>query len=131
MFASLLTSVPGISEVFDRGLVTYTYNAKMNELGVREETLSKYTAVSRQVADETESGDQESAQETAQVFNTMVECLQQTVSVLGATAVNGAELIRKSGGTPLSGRQFYRASVGKAGLRQRDNCASGLGLFDP
>lgn len=56
MFASLLTSVPGISEVFDRGLVTYTYNAKMNELGVKEETLAKYTAVSRQVADEMVSG---------------------------------------------------------------------------
>ena len=56
MFASLLTSVAGISEVFDRGLVTYTYNAKMNELGVREETLSKYTAVSRQVADEMVTG---------------------------------------------------------------------------
>ncbi len=56
MFASLLTSVPGISEVFDRGLVTYTYNAKMNELGVKEETLSKYTAVSRQVADEMVTG---------------------------------------------------------------------------
>ena len=56
MFASLLTSVPGISEVFDRGLVTYTYNAKMSELGVREETLTKYTAVSRQVADEMVTG---------------------------------------------------------------------------
>ena len=56
MFASLLTSVPGISEVFDRGLVTYTYNAKMNELGVKEETLAKYTAVSRQVADEMVTG---------------------------------------------------------------------------
>lgn len=56
MFASLLTSVPGISEIFDRGLVTYTYNAKMNELGVKEETLSKYTAVSRQVADEMVTG---------------------------------------------------------------------------
>lgn len=56
MFASNLTSVPGISEVFDRGLVTYTYNAKMNELGVKEETLAKYTAVSRQVADEMVTG---------------------------------------------------------------------------
>ncbi len=56
MFASALTNVPGISEVFDRGLVTYTYNAKMDELGVREETLAKYTAVSRQVADEMVTG---------------------------------------------------------------------------
>ena len=56
MFASQLTNVPGISAVFDRGLVTYTYNAKMNELGVKEETLAKYTAVSRQVADEMVTG---------------------------------------------------------------------------
>ena len=56
MFASSLTNVPGISEVFDRGLVTYTYNAKMNELGVKEETLAKYTAVSRNVADEMVTG---------------------------------------------------------------------------
>ena len=56
MFASYLTNVPGISEVFDRGLVTYTYNAKMNELGVKEETLARYTAVSRQVADEMVTG---------------------------------------------------------------------------
>ena len=50
LFAGALTSVPGISEVFDRSLVTYTYNAKMKELAVREETLSKYTAESSQVA---------------------------------------------------------------------------------
>ena len=56
MFASQLTNVPGISAVFDRGLVTYTYNAKMNELGVKKETLAKYTAVSRQVADEMVTG---------------------------------------------------------------------------
>ena len=58
------------------------------------EETDLFEKISRQVADETESGDQESAQETAQVFNTMVECLQQTVSVLGATAVNGAELLK-------------------------------------
>ena len=50
LFAGALTSVPGISEVFDRSLVTYTYNAKMKELAVKEETLSKYTAESSQVA---------------------------------------------------------------------------------
>lgn len=50
LFAGALTSVPGISEVFDRSLVTYTYNAKMKELAVKEKTLSKYTAESSQVA---------------------------------------------------------------------------------
>lgn len=50
LFAGALTGVPGISEVFDRSLVTYTYQAKMEELSVQEETLSKYTAESSQVA---------------------------------------------------------------------------------
>lgn len=50
LFSGALTSVSGISEVFDRGLVTYTYHAKMEELGVKEETLAEYTAESSQVA---------------------------------------------------------------------------------
>lgn len=52
LFSAALTEVPGISKVFDRGLVTYTYGAKMEELGVKEETLSAYTAESSQVAEE-------------------------------------------------------------------------------
>ena len=55
-FASRLCSFPGISEVFDRSLVTYSYNAKMNELGVKFETLEKYTAVSSEVALEMAEG---------------------------------------------------------------------------
>ena len=50
MFAEKLVSVPGISAVFDRGLVTYTERAKIDELSVRRETLEKYTAESREVA---------------------------------------------------------------------------------
>ena len=50
MFAESLTGVPGISAVFDRSLVTYTYRAKMEELGVKAETLEAYTAESRETA---------------------------------------------------------------------------------
>lgn len=56
LFSGALTDMPGISKVFDRGLVTYTYGAKMDELGVREETLSAYTAESSQVAAEMAEG---------------------------------------------------------------------------
>jgi len=56
LFSGALTDFPGISKVFDRGLVTYTYGAKMDELGVREETLSAYTAESSQVAREMAEG---------------------------------------------------------------------------
>ena len=52
LIASRLTSIPGISEVFNRGLVTYSNEAKIENLGVTPETISKYGAVSRQTAEE-------------------------------------------------------------------------------
>lgn len=56
MFAARLTDIPGISECFDRGLVTYSNRAKIEELGVRPETLEKYGAVSEETALEMASG---------------------------------------------------------------------------
>lgn len=50
LFAASLCRVPGISAVFDRGFVTYTYRAKKEELGVSEETLREQTAVCADVA---------------------------------------------------------------------------------
>ena len=40
-FAAALTEIPGISKVFERGLVTYSNQSKMDELGVKAETLEK------------------------------------------------------------------------------------------
>ena len=50
--------------------------------------------VSAQLEVMTAQGQQEQAQETAQIYNTLLECLQQTVSVLGQTAQSGGELLR-------------------------------------
>ena len=55
-FAKALTDVPGISQVFERGLVTYNWKAKEEELGVSRETLEKYTAESEEVALEMVTG---------------------------------------------------------------------------
>ena len=55
-FAKALTDVPGISAVFERGIVTYTWRAKKEELGVSQETLDKYTAESEEVAREMVEG---------------------------------------------------------------------------
>lgn len=52
MLASKLIDVPGISEVFYEGVVSYSNEAKINRLGVRKETLDKYGAVSEEVAKE-------------------------------------------------------------------------------
>lgn len=56
MFAAAVTSVSGISKIFDRSLVTYSNEAKMQELGVREETLKTCGAVSEETAREMAEG---------------------------------------------------------------------------
>ncbi|MEE0745875.1 MAG: competence/damage-inducible protein A [Anaerovoracaceae bacterium] len=55
-FAAAVTDIPGISAVFQRGLVTYSNQAKMDELGVKAETLEKYGAVSEETAMEMVEG---------------------------------------------------------------------------
>jgi len=46
LISARLTDVPGISKVFNRGIVSYSNEAKMENLGVKPETLEKYGAVS-------------------------------------------------------------------------------------
>ena len=52
MIAAAMTDISGISAVFERGIVTYSNGAKMDELGVSEETLAQFGAVSPQTAEE-------------------------------------------------------------------------------
>ena len=47
-----ITMVPGSSEWFDRGFITYTNLAKMEMLGVSERTLSQHGAVSEPTVQE-------------------------------------------------------------------------------
>lgn len=56
LFASKMTEIAGISKVFNRGLVTYSNEAKVQELGVKQETLDKYGAVSEETAKEMAEG---------------------------------------------------------------------------
>ncbi len=48
--AAALVSVPGASEVFENGFITYSDRAKNRILGVDRQVLQKYTAVSAQTA---------------------------------------------------------------------------------
>jgi nicotinamide-nucleotide amidase len=50
LIASLLTEIPGASAVFERGLVTYSNEAKMNLLGVDANLIAREGAVSAAVA---------------------------------------------------------------------------------
>jgi len=52
MVSMALTSVPGSSDVFDRGFITYSYEAKIEMLGVDALTLIKKGAVSSACVEE-------------------------------------------------------------------------------
>ncbi len=54
--AYAITSVAGSSEWFDRGMVTYTNQAKMELLDVKSETLQRFGAVSIETASEMAEG---------------------------------------------------------------------------
>lgn len=54
--SSQLVRYPGISEVFLEGCVTYSNGAKMKRLGVLEETLGNFGAVSKETAMEMAEG---------------------------------------------------------------------------
>ena len=52
MLSTAITDIPGSSTVFECGFVTYSNLSKMKLLGVREETLKTFGAVSEEVAAE-------------------------------------------------------------------------------
>ena len=51
-----VTMVPGSSDWFERGFVTYTYISKREMLGVKEATLARHGAVSEEVVREMAEG---------------------------------------------------------------------------
>jgi nicotinamide-nucleotide amidase len=56
LLAGAITMPPGASAIFDRGVVTYTNDAKRDLLGVRAGTLEAHGAVSKEVAREMAEG---------------------------------------------------------------------------
>ena len=56
LVSAAITEVPGSSDIFDRGFVTYSNAAKRAMLGVKAETLLAHGAVSEQVAREMAEG---------------------------------------------------------------------------
>jgi nicotinamide-nucleotide amidase len=56
LIAALFTEIPGASDVFERGFVTYSNAAKIGDLGVEYDLLSRHGAVSAEVAAAMASG---------------------------------------------------------------------------
>lgn len=56
LIASSIVDVPGASDCFNEGYVTYSNEAKMKNLGVKDSTLTAYGAVSYETATEMANG---------------------------------------------------------------------------
>lgn len=56
LVSTKLTNVPGISSVFNRAIISYSNEAKHENLGVKYETLESFGAVSRETAIEMAEG---------------------------------------------------------------------------
>ena len=52
LLSSTITNISGASAIFQGGYITYSNELKINELGVKRETIEKYGAVSSQTAKE-------------------------------------------------------------------------------
>lgn len=50
LIGNRITDIPGSSEYFSGGIISYSNQVKMDKLGVKRETLSEYGAVSRSTA---------------------------------------------------------------------------------
>jgi nicotinamide-nucleotide amidase len=114
MVAAALTDVAGSSDVFDRGFVTYSNEAKMQMLGVRHATLETHGAVSEAVAREMAEGALDHSTATL------------AVSVTGIAGPGGSEFKpegRVCFGLARAGRETQVETVefgalGRAGVRQ-------------
>ena len=56
LLAARLINVPGVSEVFKSGYITYSNKAKLRLLGIKKNTLLKYGAVSEEIASQMAKG---------------------------------------------------------------------------
>ena len=56
LLSARLVNVPGISDIYKSGVVTYSNKAKRRFLGVKKSTLQKYGAVSEKTAEEMAKG---------------------------------------------------------------------------
>ncbi len=79
LIAGAITDVAGSSDIFDRGFVTYSNAAKSQMLGVQPETLTRYGAVSEEVAREMADGARRNS------------AAQIAVSVTGIAGPGGSE----------------------------------------
>ncbi|MEX0424522.1 nicotinamide-nucleotide amidase [Providencia rettgeri] len=83
--AKVLTDISGSSDYFQRGFVTYSNEAKHQMIGVKDESLQQYGAVSQQVVTEMATGALQEA------------CADFAVSVSGIAGPGGGSVEKPVG----------------------------------
>lgn len=124
LLSGAITDAAGSSQIFERGYVTYSNDAKIEMLGVRPETLLKFGAVSEQIAVEMAAGALAAADATV------------ALAVSGIAGPGGSEHkpegrvcfgLVHAGATPTSETVEFGA-VGRAQVRQQA-VAHGLAML--
>ncbi len=85
LLAARLINIPGVSEVFKSGYITYSNKAKRKVVGVKKGSLHKYGAVSEQVAYEMATG------------SAMVSRADVNVSITGIAGPDGGSVEKPVG----------------------------------
>jgi nicotinamide-nucleotide amidase len=124
MISAALTDLPGSSQMFEAGFITYSNAAKTTVLGVRAETLAAFGAVSEDVAKEMAQGAQH------------LSGAQIAVAVTGIAGPGGSEFkpegrvcfaIAQKQGAPWSETIEFGA-IGRDAVRQ-STCDHALALL--
>jgi nicotinamide-nucleotide amidase len=124
LIAALFTEIPGASDVFERGFVTYSNAAKVGVLNVDFETLLRQGAVSPEVAAEMAFGARR------------VSATDIAVAVTGIAGPDGGSGDKPVGlvyiglavaGKPAVSQEFRFGDIGRSAIRLR-TVAEALGI---
>ncbi len=123
MIAATLTAIPGSSDVFERGFVTYSNQSKIDMLGVPADWLERHGAVSAETASAMARGALEFSKADAAVSVTGIagpgggSAAKPVGLVFIAIARRGASTKVQECRFADLGRHFIRAESVKAALR--------------
>ena len=121
LVGALLTEIPGASDVFERGFITYSNQAKTEMLGVPSKLWMTHGAVSEQVARAMAEG------AMAKTFSHMAVAVTGIAGPGGGTADKPVGLVHIAAARrqrPTLHRQFLFGDTGRHDIRMRSAAAA-------
>ena len=128
-----LTEIPGASEVFRYGFVVYANEAKREILGVKEETLARFGAVSEACAREMAEGARERARADIAIAITGVagpgQSQTKPAGLIYLAAADGQRTLAKRLDTGRDDRAYNRVAARKAAMALALELLEGVDRF--